>query len=119
MEFAAIAHVFPATSQQPATQPPASLPAKSAEPAKSTPADTGKSATKQQIKNIQALWKTLDYGQEQMAKLFQWLDAEALAGAENWDDLTMEQAARAIGFLSKQASEGKDCPRSQSQGGAS
>ena len=41
-----------------------------------------------------------------MAKLFQWLDAEALAGAESWEDLTMEQAARAISFLSKKVSEG-------------
>ncbi|QYY34575.1 ATP-binding protein [Ruficoccus sp. ZRK36] len=106
MEFASIAHVFSATDTQPAAQSPTSSPAKSAESAKSTPADTDKPATGQQIKNIQALWKTLDYGQEQMAKLFQWLDAEALAGAENWDDLTMEQAARAIGFLSKKASEG-------------
>ncbi len=96
MEFAAIAHVFPATSPQPAAQSAPATP----------PADTGKPATGQQIKNIQGLWQQLGCGQEQMAKLFQWLDAEALEGAESWEDLTMEQAARAISFLSKKVSEG-------------
>jgi hypothetical protein len=72
----------------------------------SPPADSGKPATDQQIKNIEALWQRLGYGQAQMQKLFQWLDAEALKGAEHWTDLTQEQAARAIGFLSKKASEG-------------
>jgi hypothetical protein len=91
MEFAAISHVFPATETQPAP--------------KETP-DSGKPATQQQVKNIQGLWQQLGCGQEQMAKLFQWLDAEALEGAESWEDLTMEQAARAISFLSKKVSEG-------------
>ncbi|MBC2592819.1 ATP-binding protein [Ruficoccus amylovorans] len=95
MEFEAIAHVFLATG---------TLPAPSATP--STPPASGKPATQQQIKNIQGLWQQLGCGQEQMAKLFQWLDAEALEGAESWDDLTMEQAARAISFLSKKVSEG-------------
>ncbi len=95
MEFAAIAHVFPATG---------TLPAPSA--TSSTSPSSGKPATQQQIKNIQGLWQQLGCGQEQMAKLFQWLDAEALDGAESWDDLTMEQAARAISFLSKKVSEG-------------
>jgi hypothetical protein len=67
---------------------------------------TGKPATEQQVKNLQSLWKQLGCGQEQMEKLFQWLEAEALKGAENWEDLTMEQAARAISFLSKKVSEG-------------
>ncbi len=92
MEFAAIAHVFPATGQQSAP--------------KAAPVDSGKPATQQQVKNLQTLWKQLGCGQEQMEKLFQWLEAEALKGAENWEDLTMEQAARAISFLSKKASEG-------------
>ena len=95
MEFAAIAHVFPATG---------TLPAPKAVPANST--SSSQPATQQQIKNIQGLWQQLSCGQEQMAKLFQWLDAEALAGAESWEDLTMEQAARAISFLSKKVSEG-------------
>ena len=95
MEFAAIAHVFPAQGKPPASK---------AAPA--TPAATGKPATEQQVKNLQTLWKQLGCGQEQMEKLFQWLEAEALKGAENWEDLTVEQAARAISFLSKKASEG-------------
>jgi DNA polymerase III delta prime subunit len=102
-----IAEWLTTTGGQDAPENTASQPAPAAHTAPaSPPADTGKPATGQQIKNIQALWKTLGYGQEQMAKLFQWLDTEALAGAESWDDLTMEQAARAIGFLSKKVAEG-------------
>lgn len=59
-----------------------------------------------QLENIQTLWKKLGYGDEQMGKLFRWLGAVAIAGEECWRDLTQEQAARAIGFLSKKASEG-------------
>lgn len=59
----------------------------------------------QQLENIQRLWTRLGYGQSEMTKLFKWLEAEALEGVENWSDLTQEQAARAIGFLSKKASE--------------
>ena len=66
-------------------------------------ADTGSILT-QQLENIQTLWKQLSYGQNEMTKLFQWLEAESLEGAENWSDLNQEQASRAIGFLSKKAS---------------
>jgi hypothetical protein len=99
--FAAIAGAFQSDQPVQAPVPEAAKPV----PA-SPPAGSGKPATDQQIKNIQTLWQRLGYGQEQMQKLFQWLDAEALKGAENWTDLTQEQAARAIGFLSKKASEG-------------
>lgn len=40
-----------------------------------------------------------------MTKLFQWLEAETFEGAESWNDLTMDQAARAIGFLSKKTTK--------------
>jgi GTPase SAR1 family protein len=82
----------------------AAAPAKPSAPAPATavaPAAPAKPATDQQVKNLQSLWQQLGCGQEQMEKLFQWLDAEALKGAENWTDLTQEQAARAIGFLAK------------------
>lgn len=96
MAFESIAHVIPATvSKTEKVQSTKTPPAK--------PADSGKPVTAQQIENIQTLWKRLDYGPEQMTKLFSWLDAEALEGAEHWNDLTMDQAARAIGFLSKKA----------------
>ena len=39
-----------------------------------------------------------------MSKLFAWLEVDAIEGAESWNDLTMDQAARAIGFLTKKAS---------------
>ena len=95
MTFESIAHVIPATvSKTEKVQPPAPK-----------PADSGKPATDQQLKNIETLWRGLGYGQEQMTKLFQWLEAEALEGAENWNDLTMDQAARAIGFLSKKTTK--------------
>jgi hypothetical protein len=80
-------------------------------PKKAAPATVAKAARStapacaQQLENIQNLWKQLGYGQTEMSKLFQWLDAEALSGAENWSDLTEEQAARAIGFLSKKITE--------------
>jgi GTPase SAR1 family protein len=96
MAFESIAHVIPATISKTEKVQPAKTP-----PAK--PLDSGKPATAQQIENIQSLWKRLNYGPEQMTKLFAWLDAEALEGAEHWKDLTMDQAARAIGFLSKKA----------------
>lgn len=96
MAFESIAHVIPATVSKTEKVQPAKTP-----PAK--PADSGKPVTAQQIENIQSLWKRLNYGPEQMTKLFAWLDAEALEGAEHWNDLTMDQAARAIGFLSKKA----------------
>lgn len=67
-------------------------------------ADAG-SILAQQLENIQTLWKQLDYSQAEMTKLFQWLDAESFNGAENWNDLTQEQAARAIEFLGKKLSE--------------
>jgi hypothetical protein len=51
------------------------------------------------------LWKQLGYGQIEMTKLFQWLEAESFEGAEQWQDLTGDQAARAIGFLSKKITE--------------
>lgn len=60
-------------------------------------------ATDQQLKNIAMLWKQLEYGQEQMEKMFQWLKADALPGAENWADLSMAQAAKVIGVLTKKA----------------
>jgi len=95
MTFESIAHVIPATI--PKTE--------KAQPPAPKPADSGKPATDQQLKNIETLWKQLGYGQEEMTKLFQWLEAEALEGAENWNDLTMDQAARAIGFLSKKTTK--------------
>jgi len=63
-------------------------------------------ANSQQFENIAKLWKKLGYGQTEITKLFQWLDAESLVGAENWNDLNEEQAARAISFLSKKLTEG-------------
>ena len=97
MAFESIAHVIPTVirNSQTTEKPSKRSPAK--------PADSGKPVTAQQIENIQSLWKRLNYGPEQMTKLFAWLDAEALEGAEHWKDLTMDQAARAIGFLSKKA----------------
>lgn len=95
MTFESIAHVIPATIPKTETsQPPAPK-----------PADSGKPATGQQLKNIETLWKQLSYGQEQMTKLFNWLEAETFEGAESWNDLTMDQAARAIGFLSKKTTK--------------
>lgn len=74
--------------------------------ANATPAHQGtQSCTPQQIKNIETLWKQLAYGQAEMSKLFVWLGADTLDGAESWNDLTLEQAARAIGFLTKKVSE--------------
>lgn len=109
MEFAAIAHVFPSVQKtvadKPAPAATAEKPATGKKAAAASAADTLKPATKQQLENIQILWKQLGYGQAQMKKLFEWLAAEALKGTENWEDLTMEQAARAIGFLSKKATE--------------
>lgn len=90
--FASIAGAF---------QGQATVSAKPVAPAKSSPA-----ATEQQLKNIQTLWQQLGYGQTQMAKLFQWLGADALDGAESWQDLSQEQAARAIGFLAKKVEGG-------------
>lgn len=94
--FASIASAFKGTTSKKEK-------VQSAKPAPSKPATGGVLA--QQLENIQTLWKQLGYGQPEMTKLFQWLDAESLGGAENWSDLTQEQAARAIGFLSKKASE--------------
>lgn len=91
MTFESIAHVFPVIDKRPVTPS----------------AQSDKPCSKQQITNIQNLWKRLGYGEEERAKLFQWLDADALQGAEDWSDLTAEQAARAIGFLSNKA-EGKE-----------
>ena len=102
MAFESIAHVIPATVSKTEKVQSAKTP-----PAK--PADSGKPVTAQQIENIQSLWKRLEYGPEQMTKLFAWLDAEALECAEHLNDLTMDQAARAIGLPSKKA--GKEAPR--------
>lgn len=97
--FASIASAFKGTTAKKDKVQPA-------KPAPSKPATGGVLA--QQLENIQTLWKQLGYGQCEMTKLFQWLEAESLSGAENWSDLTQEQAARAIGFLSKKASEKGD-----------
>ena len=94
MAFESIAHVIPATVKESLTAQKAKAPESS---------DSGNSATEQQLKNIATLWKQLGYGQQEMTKLFQWLKADALVGAESWNELTMDQAARAIGFLSKKA----------------
>lgn len=91
MDFASISHVFPAAVK--AIQP---LP---------KPADSGKPCTEQQVENIQQLWKQLGYGQKEMTKLYQWLDADALEGAESWNDLTLDQAAKAVGFLTQKLQE--------------
>lgn len=58
-----------------------------------------------QLENIERLWKRLEYGQTQLTKLFQWLDADSIPGAENWTELSEEQAARAIGLLTKKITE--------------
>lgn len=83
-----------------------SINAKPASAPKAPDTKAGSSATAQQLKNIQNLWKQLAYGQSEMTKLFQWLDADSIPGAEQWKELTQEQAARAIGFLSKKITEG-------------
>ena len=97
MAFESLAHVIPATTEKPGKAKSAKTPP--AEPA--LPAEPGKPVTEQQLKNIATLWKQLGYGQAEMTKLFQWLEAEALDGAETWQDLNQEQAARAIAFLCK------------------
>lgn len=80
-------------------------PKKAAPPPKVTQAQPSGAANAQQLENIQNLWKQLGYGQAEMTKLFQWLEADSLVGAEQWKELTQEQAARAIGFLSKKITE--------------
>jgi len=95
MRFESLAHLF--------------AEAKTSEPSK--PAghqgtDT-EGCTQQQLDNIEALWKRSGFGEEEKTKLFKWLGADAIVGAEHWSDLTLEQAARAIGFLSKKLQEKK------------
>lgn len=94
--FSSIASAFKVTVSQ-KEAPTAATPA--------VPKASSGGVLDQQQENIQMLWKQLGYGQAEMTKLFGWLGADSLSGAEDWSDLTQEQAARAIGFLSKKASE--------------
>jgi len=93
MQFASLAGVIPSTAPQPVKAQPKP---------KSQPA---KPVTAQQIETLEGLWKQLGYGQQQMAKLFEWLGADAISGAESWTDLNRDQAARACDFLAKKLSE--------------
>lgn len=78
------------------------------EPAVATAATSEKRpVTDLQLKNIAMLWKQLGYGQEQMEKMFRWVGADTLPGAENWQDLSMAQAAKVIGALTKKAAATK------------
>lgn len=90
MTFESIAHVFPVIEVTAHT--PALLP-------------SNQPCTELQIQNIQKLWRQLDYGVAEMTKLFEWLQIDAIAGAESWNDLTAEKAAKAIGFLAKKIQE--------------
>ena len=93
MEFSALAPLFGDVAPAPAKEAKQSAPI--AEPEFAGP------IMEQQVKNLESLWKQLGYGQAEMSKLFQWLEAEALDGAETWQDLNQKQAARAIAFLCK------------------
>ncbi len=116
MDFAALEAVFPATVKQnlivtpapaafapkPSAYAPATTPATSA-PA--IPVEPPRPCTPTQVENIQTLWAKLNYGQAELTKLFRWLEADDLEGVENWQTLTMDQAARTIGFLTKKLTE--------------
>ncbi len=105
MDFESIAAVFPATVKQSLTVASvAAAPApKPATPA--VPAEPPRPCTPQQVENIQTLWAKLNYGPAELTKLFRWLEADDLEGDENWQTLTMDQAARTIGFLAKKLTE--------------
>ncbi len=93
MAFGSIAHVFPDIRSGAPPSPAAKR------------TDSGEPKTTEQVEGIETLWKRLGYGQAEMTKLFEWLEAEAIGGAESWNDLTMDQAARAIGFLTRKLRE--------------
>jgi hypothetical protein len=109
MDFAALEAVFPATCKQSLHVPvaAASVPATPAPKpsAPSIPVEPPRPCTPQQIENIQTLWAKLNYGPAELTKLFRWLEADDLEGVENWQTLTMDQAARTIGFLTKKLTE--------------
>jgi hypothetical protein len=106
MDFEGIAAVFPATVKQSLTVAPTAAPAPAPKPATpALPAEPPRPCTPQQIENIQTLWSKLNYGQAELTKLFRWLEADDLEGVENWQTLTMDQAARTIGFLTKKLTE--------------
>ncbi|MBN2069589.1 MAG: ATP-binding protein [Opitutales bacterium] len=58
---------------------------------------------------ILSLWEKLEYGQEQMGKLFEWLGADSLKGTESWSDLSQEQQGKAVEFLKKKLMEKEAC----------
>ncbi len=100
MRFEAIAAVIPAGLQpsaaQSTTQSAAPQSAGQGEP---------EPATGQQVQSLKKLWERLGAGAEEQVKLFKWLDAETLEGAESWEDLSKEQAARAIAFITRKLNE--------------
>jgi hypothetical protein len=57
------------------------------------------------MERLQELWKQLGYGQEEMTKLFAWLEADAIPGEESWKNLTSEQMAKAITLLARKLGE--------------
>ena len=106
MDFAALEAVFPATVKQNLIVAPAAVPAPAPKPSTpAIPAEPPRPCTPTQIENIQTLWTKLNYGQAELTKLFRWLEADDLEGVENWQTLTMDQAARTIGFLTKKLTE--------------
>jgi hypothetical protein len=106
MAFESIAAVFPATVKQSLTVAPAAASKPAPKPsAPAIPAEPPRPCTPTQIENIQSLWTKLNYGQAELTKLFRWLEADDLEGVENWQTLTMDQAARTIGFLTKKLTE--------------
>ena len=83
---------------------PNSKPAVKSTPDRKALSAKPESITQQQIENINTLWERLKYSRAEMTKLFAWLGVDAIEGDENWNDLSVEQAAKVIGFLSKKLS---------------
>ncbi len=91
MAFESIAHLFPSVNVQVNHAPRTVV--------------NVSPCTDQQIKNIENLWSQLAYGSAEKTKLFSWLQVDAITGAEQWSDFNLDQAARAIGFLTKKVQE--------------
>lgn len=111
MEFQSIAEAF---QYQPGSNKPAkptinlNKPAPSSAP-EEDPGFLGESPPESlsqiQLDNLQQLWgkcsslPALNYGKEEMEKLWAWLKTDTPVG--QWSKLSKDQAAQAIGFLSK------------------
>ena len=57
------------------------------------------------MRDLGRLLRAKKVSSTELTKLFRWLEADDLEGVENWQTLTMDQAARTIGFLTKKLTE--------------